>query len=335
VSSQGAGPVLICHPSAGGRPVSGKPSEHIAGRDTSGNVYYYFVDAIGSTRVVTDASGNTCFDADYYPYGQENDYNTSCSPTYKFTGYEYDSETGNYYAYARYYDPRRGRFMSPDPLGGVVGNPQSMNRYAYVVNNPTTLVDPLGMGGCKNHYGDPVPCEDPPPPPPSPPIDRWGLLRLMWSGGINGCGILWCTPTPPPDHFLYAWAQGLLEAARAAAQAASGRARAPQAPTPQQKYQQCVQAANARADAAAVATFNQGFSGIGKETLGGAVGGAVYGCLFTSEVGCFEGAVPGALGGAIGGYAYGLAKAAYTDISGLVKVNKQFNQDLAACGGGG
>ncbi len=117
----------------------------IAWRDSSGNVYYYFADALSSTRAVTDATGNTCFEADYYPYGQENDYNSSCSPTYKFAGYEFDSETGNYYAYARYYDPSIGRFLSADPLAGDVLNPQSLNRYSYVVNNPETFVDPLGM----------------------------------------------------------------------------------------------------------------------------------------------------------------------------------------------
>ncbi len=93
---------------------------------------------------MTDSSGNTCFNGDYYPYGQENDYDSSCSPTYKFTGYEYDSETGNYYAYARYYNPRLGRFMSPDPFGGDILNPQSLNRYTYVINNPATLTDPSG-----------------------------------------------------------------------------------------------------------------------------------------------------------------------------------------------
>jgi RHS repeat-associated protein len=108
-------------------------------------VYYYFVDAIGNTRAVTNATGTPCFDADYYPYGQENDYITSCSPTYKFTGYESDSETGNYYAYARYYNPRLGRFMSPDPFGGDILNPQTLNRYTYVLNNPASLIDPLGL----------------------------------------------------------------------------------------------------------------------------------------------------------------------------------------------
>jgi RHS repeat-associated protein len=56
----------------------------------------------------------------------------TCSSNYKFTGYEYDSETGLYYAKARYYNPRLGRFMSVDPLGGDPRNPQSLNKYAYV-----------------------------------------------------------------------------------------------------------------------------------------------------------------------------------------------------------
>jgi RHS repeat-associated protein len=109
---------------------------------------YYFSDATGSVRAATDASGNVCFDADYYPYGQENDYNTSCEPEFRFAGMEYDSETGNYYDHARYYNPRLGRFMSPDPMS-VSGfsnpdNPQSWNGYAYTLNNPETLVDPSG-----------------------------------------------------------------------------------------------------------------------------------------------------------------------------------------------
>jgi hypothetical protein len=40
---------------------------------------------------------------------------------------------------------RLARFASPDPLSGSVANPQSLNRYAYVQNSPTQLVDPTGM----------------------------------------------------------------------------------------------------------------------------------------------------------------------------------------------
>jgi len=158
----------------------------IAWRDSSGSVYYYFVDMLGSTRAVTDSSGNPCFNADYYPYGQENDYAASCSPTYKFTGYEYDSETGNYYAYARYYDPRRGRFMSPDPLGGRVGNPQSLNRYAYVVNNPTSFIDPLGMDQCPTGTSNTCvvvsgkPPTEPTDPTPPPGGDPSGMMWDFW-----------------------------------------------------------------------------------------------------------------------------------------------------------
>ncbi len=38
-----------------------------------------------------------------------------------------------------------GRWLSPDPLGGQISNPQSLNRYSYALNNPTTLTDPLGL----------------------------------------------------------------------------------------------------------------------------------------------------------------------------------------------
>ena len=38
--------------------------------------------------------------------------------------------------------------MSPDPLGGDLTNPQSLNRYSYVLNNPLTNTDPTGMYTC-------------------------------------------------------------------------------------------------------------------------------------------------------------------------------------------
>jgi RHS repeat-associated protein len=46
---------------------------------------------------------------------------------------------------AREYNPSWGRWLSPDPMGGNVLNPQSLNRYAYALNNPTTFTDPLGL----------------------------------------------------------------------------------------------------------------------------------------------------------------------------------------------
>ena len=73
---------------------------------------------------------------------------TACAPSYKFTGYERDSETGLDYAFARYYSSRLARFMSTDPLGGPIGNLQSHNAYAYTANNPLNLIDPSGDWIC-------------------------------------------------------------------------------------------------------------------------------------------------------------------------------------------
>ncbi len=45
---------------------------------------------------------------------------------------------------ARYYHPGVGRFISPDTLIPNPANPQSLNRYAYVHNNPLKYTDPTG-----------------------------------------------------------------------------------------------------------------------------------------------------------------------------------------------
>jgi RHS repeat-associated protein len=63
----------------------------------------------------------------------------------KFTGKERDAETGLDYFGARYYSGAQGRFTSPDPLGGHLADPQTLNRYAYVRNNPLRFNDPTGL----------------------------------------------------------------------------------------------------------------------------------------------------------------------------------------------
>ena len=66
-----------------------------------------------------------------------------------FTGQQRDPETNLSYFPARYYSSQFGRFMSPDPTGIFLGNlndPQSLNLYAYVRNNPASLTDPSGLG---------------------------------------------------------------------------------------------------------------------------------------------------------------------------------------------
>ena len=60
---------------------------------------------------------------------------------FRFTGREWDADSGLYYYRARYYDPSIGRFISRDPLG----SDGSANLYVYTENNPTNRVDPTGL----------------------------------------------------------------------------------------------------------------------------------------------------------------------------------------------
>jgi RHS repeat-associated protein len=94
---------------------------------------------------------STCYDADFYPYGGEIAHTNTCTQNYKFTSKERDIESGLDYFGARHYASTLGRYLSPDPLNASahVADPQSWNRYAYVLNNPLRYVDPTGMDpGC-------------------------------------------------------------------------------------------------------------------------------------------------------------------------------------------
>lgn len=127
--------------------------KRIARRDLpSGTVHYYLSDHLGSSDVVTDASGNIQNESDYYPFGGERAVTQNLSnQRYKFTGKERDTESGNDYFGARYYSSTMGRWISPDwsakpeavPYSNL-GNPQSLNLYGYVRNNSSSSVDSDG-----------------------------------------------------------------------------------------------------------------------------------------------------------------------------------------------
>ncbi len=106
---------------------------------------YYHADHL-SVRVFTDANGNVIGQRGLYPFGDSLVwYETGTTEKWKFTSYERDVESVNDYAMARYYINRFGRFASPDPIAGSSSDPQSLNRYAYVRNDPVDFVDPLGL----------------------------------------------------------------------------------------------------------------------------------------------------------------------------------------------
>ncbi|MGH9554494.1 MAG: RHS repeat domain-containing protein [Terriglobales bacterium] len=108
-----------------------------------------------STRVETDATGVVSRTFGQFPFG-EVWYETGTASKWKFTSYERDLESGLDYAMFRYDSTRVGRFTSPDPLAGSIGNPQSLNRYVYVGNDPVNFTDSLGLvrGRPRKKVGD-------------------------------------------------------------------------------------------------------------------------------------------------------------------------------------
>jgi RHS repeat-associated protein len=124
--------------------------QRVARRDVvTGKVHYYFSDHLGSARVIAAASnGAVEQQMDFYPYGGIA-YTSGADPNhYKFTGKERDSESGLDNFGARYYGSSLGRFMQTDPIwvkADRMLDPQRLNLYSYVRNNPLTLTDPSGM----------------------------------------------------------------------------------------------------------------------------------------------------------------------------------------------
>lgn len=109
---------------------------------TSNAEYYFHQDILGGTRLVTKGT-QTDFSTNYKPFGPQ--YGASgVDPAYKYTGQQHDSATSLYYYGARYYDISIGRFLSRDPASPDFSNPQALNPYSYVQNNPEGFTDPTG-----------------------------------------------------------------------------------------------------------------------------------------------------------------------------------------------
>ena len=118
--------------------------QRLAMRDAN-NLFMLFGDHLGSTSLTVDAGGVKTGEMLYKPWG-ETRYSNGATPTsYRYTGQREDATIGLYFYNARYYDPALGRFTQPDTIVPEPGNPQSLNRYAYVLNNPLKYIDPSGF----------------------------------------------------------------------------------------------------------------------------------------------------------------------------------------------
>jgi RHS repeat-associated protein len=114
---------------------------------SNGDKRYYVEDSLGTSRVVA-GTGSVCYDADFPPFGQERAYTNTCSQNYKFEGKERDTETQNDDFGAREYSWRFGRWLSSDwssvpvpvPYANL-SNPQTLNLYAMVSDDPESFAD--------------------------------------------------------------------------------------------------------------------------------------------------------------------------------------------------
>jgi RHS repeat-associated protein len=127
------------------------PGGETAVYNANGLEFIRHTDWLGSSRLGTTWAHAVYSKESYAPFGET--YNEAGTPDRSFTGQDQDTvagagATGVYDFLFRKYDPAAGRWISPDPLGwGAVSqtDPQSLNRYAYVENDPLRLVDPDGL----------------------------------------------------------------------------------------------------------------------------------------------------------------------------------------------
>jgi RHS repeat-associated protein len=139
----------------------------------------------------------------YAPFGEQ--YKTSGTADASFTGQNSDTVSSLYDFEFREFSPSQGRWISPDPAGMAAvnpGNPQSWNRYAYVLNRPLMLVDTLGLdcafylpvlvGGERDGYWtlEGYFCSGPDDPLPSPPLCSTGKSLTIAS----------CNNSPKPAN---------------------------------------------------------------------------------------------------------------------------------------
>jgi RHS repeat-associated protein len=164
----------------------------IAYRAYNGQTYFDHRDWLGTERMRTGYTGAVAATFTSLPFG---DGAASTLPggdpaiqdNASFATLDQDPESNTHHAQFRNYSPTQGRWLTPDPYSGSydITNPQSMNRYAYVLNNPLTFTDPLGLedptgdGGC------------------DPSVQA--CTPTSGSGGGGGGGGSGNGSTPPPD----------------------------------------------------------------------------------------------------------------------------------------
>jgi RHS repeat-associated protein len=148
----------------------------------NGYAHYQHQNWLGTERAATNNSGQVEGTYSSLAFGDGFSVSGTDDDPYHFAGMDYDSNSGyngTAHAQFRQYANDAGRWMSPDPYGGSydVTNPQSLNRYAYVGNNPLSMTDVSGLMECDSNS-----C-----------FGEGGGGGINWGGGDGGiCFLFWC-----------------------------------------------------------------------------------------------------------------------------------------------
>ncbi|WP_079506420.1 RHS repeat-associated core domain-containing protein [Mesobacillus jeotgali] len=111
---------------------------------TTGGMLYYQYDGARAVSEVTDRHGDIIERYRYDAFGSIFTGTTTPYNYHGYTGMRYDGKSGLVDMNARWYNPGTARFMSEDTYPGDVSQTQTLNRYAYVMNNPVNQWDPTG-----------------------------------------------------------------------------------------------------------------------------------------------------------------------------------------------
>ena len=114
-------------------------------QDRNGEQSFYHVDGLGSTRALSDESGNQSDIYIYDAFGQVLTKIGDTENSYLFAGEQQDSNLGLDYLRARYLDVGTGRFVSRDSFEGFIKEPVTLHKYAYANLNPLNNIDPSGL----------------------------------------------------------------------------------------------------------------------------------------------------------------------------------------------
>jgi RHS repeat-associated protein len=105
---------------------------------------FYGYDGTAAVRFLTDATGTVTDTYDYDAFGNPVNSTGATPNLYLYRGEQYDPDLGLYYLRARYFNPVTGRFLSKDPLAGVLTDPATLHKYLYAAADPVNRLDPSG-----------------------------------------------------------------------------------------------------------------------------------------------------------------------------------------------